>query len=352
MAWWLTAARGALVTGHCHAGGMATATSTALGGITLVTGPAEFLSERAVAESLVAVRGEHPEADTTTVLADTLTAGGLAELTSPSLFATATVVVVRSLEDLPEPMQPVLLDYAQSPSPGTALVLVHSGGQKGKAVLDRLRKLPSVHEVRSEAPKPWKLPAFVATEVRQHGGSIGDDAAAFLVEAVGTDLRSLAGAAEQLVSDLAPQRLTVELVRRYFDGRAEVKGFDIADAAIAGRRTEALEQLRWAMGNSVAPVLITSAFASGLRFLGRLGSAPRNLSEADLARHVGAPPFRIKALRGLLRGWTPEGLRDAIHAVARADLEVKGGAGDPDHAIERMVLAVTAAHGRGSPPPR
>jgi len=325
---------------------MAAAPPTVLGGITLVTGPAEFLSERAAAQALLDVRREHPDADTTTVLADTLTAGGLAELTSPSLFGTATVVVLRSLEDLPDPMHPVLLDYAQSPSPDTALVLVHSGGQKGKALLDRLRVLPVVHEVRGEAPKPWKLPAFVAAEVRQHGGSIADDAAAFLVEAVGTDMRALAGAAEQLVSDFAPQRLTVELARRYFDGRAEVKGFDIADAAIAGRRTEALEQLRWAMGNSVAPVLITSAFASGLRSLGRLGSAPRNLSEGDLARHVGAPPFRLKAMRGLLRGWTPEGIRAAIHAVARADLEVKGGAGDPDHAMERMVLAVTDAHGR------
>lgn len=325
---------------------MARATPTVLGFVTLVTGPAEFLSERAVAQSLLDVRREHPGADATTVSADSLTAGGLAELTSPSLFATATAVVVRSLEDLPEPMQPVLLTYAESPSPDTALIVVHGGGQRGKGLLDKLRKLPAVQEVRSEPPKPWKLPAFVTAEVRQHGGSIADDGAAFLVEAVGTDLRALSGAAEQLVSDLAPQRLTVELVRRYFDGRAEVKGFDIADAAIAGRCTEALEQLRWAMGNSVAPVLITSAFASGLRSLGRFATAPRNLSEADLARHVGAPPFRLKVLRSLTRGWTPEGLRDAILAVARADLEVKGGAGDPDHAMERMVLAVTQAYGR------
>lgn len=326
--------------------GMPGTPPTTLGGVTLVTGPAEFLSERAVTQTLLDVRRAHSEVETTTVLADTLTAGALAELTSPSLFATATAVVVRSLEDLTEPMLPVLLDYAESPSPDTALVLVHGGGQKGKGLLDKLRKLPGVHEVHSEAPKPWKLPAFVTAEVRQHGGGITDEAATFLVEAVGTDLRALSGAAEQLVSDLAPQRLTVELVRRYFDGRAEVKGFDIADAAIAGRCTEALEQLRWATGNAVAPVLVTSAFASGLRSLGRLASAPRNLSEADLARHVGTPPFRLKALRGLLRGWTPRGLRDAIQAVARADLEVKGGAGDPDHAMERMVLAVTDAHGR------
>ena len=319
---------------------------TTLGAVTLVTGPAEFLSERAVAKALQEVTHANPDAETTVVLADSLTAGDLAELTSPSLFATATAVVVRALENVPDTVQPTLLELAASPSPHSAMVLVHGGGQKGKGLLDKLRKLPTVHEIRTEAPKPWKLSGFVIAEVRQHGGSISDEAAGFLVEAVGADLRALSGAAEQLVSDFAPQRLTVELVRRYFDGRAEVKGFDIADAAIAGRCTEALEQLRWAMSNSVAPVLITSAFASGLRSLGRLAFAPHNLSEADLARHVGTPPFRLKPLRVLLRGWTPDGLRTAVQAVARADLEVKGGAGDPDHAMERMVLAVTGAYGR------
>jgi DNA polymerase-3 subunit delta len=324
---------------------MATSRS-ALGGVTLVTGPAEFLSERAVSSALQQVSLDSPETETTVVYAESLTRASWAELTSPSLFATATAVVVRALENLPEEVQPALLEHAAAPSPDTAVVLVHGGGQKGKGLLDRLRKMPAVTEVRSESPKPWKLAGFVTAEVRSYGGSISDDAAAFLVDAVGTDLRALSGAAEQLVSDFAPHRLSVELVRRYFDGRAEVKGFDIADAAIAGRCTEALEQLRWAMSNSVPPVLITSAFASGLRSLGRLAFAPRNLSEADLARHVGTPPFRIKALRALLRGWTPVGLRDAISAVARADLDVKGGAGDPEHAMERMVLAVTAAHGR------
>jgi DNA polymerase-3 subunit delta len=33
----------------------------------------------------------------------------------------------------------------------------------------------------------------------------------------------------------------------------------------------------------------------------------------------------------------------AIHAVARADADVKGAAGDADYALERMVLAVARA---------
>lgn len=316
-----------------------------LGSVTLVTGSSELLSERAVAAAVADVRAVQPDADVTTVPAEALTPGTLAELTSPSLFATAGAVVVQGLEGLPEPVHGALLDFATHPAADVALVLVHGGGAKGKGLLDKLRASADVHETRVEMPKPWRLPAFVTAEVRQHGGSVAADAAEFLVIAVGSDLRALAAAAQQLVSDCAPQRLTVDVVRRYFDGRAEIRGFDIADAAIAGRCTQALAQLRWAASNSVAPVLVTSAFASGLRSLGRLATAPGNLSEADMARHVGAPPFRLKSLRSQLRGWTPLGLREAIAAVARADLEVKGGTSDPDYAMERMVLAVTAARG-------
>jgi DNA polymerase III subunit delta len=141
--------------------------------------------------------------------------------------------------------------------------------------------------------------------------------------------------------------VTVDLVRRYFGGRAEVKGFAVADAAISGQVASALEQLRWAIGNGVVPVLITSAFASGLRALARYTSAPRGLREGDLAREVGVPPWKLRSLRAQARGWSPSGLADAIRAVARADADVKGASGDPDHALERMVLAVAAARSRG-----
>lgn len=322
-----------------------------LGAITLVTGAAEFLAERAVSRVLATVNSEAPDADVTDISGSTIASGQLAALTSPSLFATVRALVVRDLQDLPDDAQADLLAYAENPSPDVACVLVHPGGNKGKRVLDGLRKQPGVHEIKCAAPKPWELGKWVASEVREHGGSIEDDAAGFLVAAIGNDMRALAAACDQLVTAIAPAaglrgRITLELVRKYFDGRAEVKSFDIADAAIEGRLGDALEQLRWAIGNHVASVLVIGAFASGLRALVRLQSAPRGLREGDLAREIGAPPFRVRALRSQLRSWEPSGLAHALTAVAQADLDVKGGAGDAEHALEQMVLAVYRARGR------
>ncbi|MDQ4086286.1 MAG: DNA polymerase III subunit delta [Actinomycetota bacterium] len=321
------------------------AAADVLGKVTLVTGGEEFLAERAVRSVAEAVRAADPEADLTETTGADVGPGAFAELTSPSLFAASRAVVVRELPDMPDEGVAGLLTYTAAPAGDIALVLVHPGGQKGKGLLDRLRKA-GVVEVRCETPKPYELPRFAAAEVRRAGGRIGDEAAGALVDAVGTDLRALSGAAGQLAADFAGESITEDVVRRYFGGRAEVKGFAVADAALAGQVAPALEQLRWAIGNGVVPVLITSAFASGLRSLARFTSAPQGLREGDLAREVGVPPWKLRSLRGQARGWSPGGLADAIRAVARADADVKGASGDPDHALERMVLAVTAARSR------
>lgn len=326
---------------------MPAAATSVLGSVTLVTGSAEFLSERTVQRALAAVSSVDAEADVTTVNAAQVGPGALAELTSPSLFASVRALVVRDLHDLPEDVHDEVVAYCQQPADDVALVLVHPGVPKGKRLIDRLRKTAGVREVKSEGPKPWEMARFVLGEVRHHSGSISDDAAEFLVAAVGTDLRTLAAAAEQLVADFAPERITTEMVRRYYDGRAEVKSFDIADAAIDGRVAVALERLRWGLAGGVPTVFVISAFASGLRSLARLHSAPRGLRDADLAREVGAPPFRLKVLRGQLREWDVVGLAQAIGAVAQADLDVKGGVGDPSHALERMVLTVARGRARG-----
>jgi DNA polymerase-3 subunit delta len=316
-----------------------------LGTVTLVTGAAEFLAEREVADVRAATLAADPESDLTELDASQLAPGALGELTSPSLFSTVRCLVVRGLPELSDDAQDQLLDYARSPQPDVVVVLVHPGGQKGKGLVDKLKKVPAVRTVACDAPKPWERARFVTSEVRRARGQIEPDAAEFLADAVGEDLRALSGAVHQLVHDFEGTRLTTELVRRYFDGRAEVRGFEIADAAIEGQVARALEQLRWARSNGTAEVLIVSAFASGLRSLARLQAAPRGMRDADLAREVGAPPFKIKALKAQLRAWEPAGLVQALHSVAAADLEIKGSALDTDYALERMVLRVVRARG-------
>jgi DNA polymerase III subunit delta len=317
-----------------------------LGDVVLISGAELFLADRAVRSAIASVTasaGRGHEIEVTDIPAADLTAGVFAELTGPSLFASERMLVLRGLENVSADFGPRLVEYAGQPAADVTVVLVHPGGQKGKALLDQLRKA-GVTEIAAAAPKPWELPKFVAAEIRQLGGTVDEGASSALIDAVGHDLRALAGACSQLVSDAAGEPITAELIGRYFGGRAEVTGFAVADAAIAGRTEQALEQLRWAIDCGVPPVLLTSAMAAGLRGVAKFASAPPGLREADLAKTVGVPPWKLKSLRQQSRGWTPGGLALAIKAAAQGDADVKGASGDAGYALERMVIAVTRAH--------
>jgi DNA polymerase III subunit delta len=312
-----------------------------LGRVTLVTGKEEFLNERTVGAVRDAVRHHDPEAELSETAAADLTLATLGELSAPSLFSSIRCVVVRGLENLPDESAEGLLEYAAAPAEDVALVLVHGGGPKGSGVLTKLRKLAPVTEVKSGELRPSEYPGFVTAEVRGHGTSIEREAADTLVQAVGQDLRALAAAAHQLASDFAGRPVTEQDVRQYFGGRAEAKSFAVADAALFGRRTVALEELRWALDGGTAPVLVTAAFASGARGLARYLTAPRGMREPDLAREVGVPPWKLRVVRDQTRGWSEGGIAKAIRAIARADADIKGAASDASYTLERLVLTVT-----------
>ena len=312
-----------------------------LGKVILVTGKEEFLNERTVTEVRQAVRAHDPESELSETSASELSLATLGELAAPSLFSSIRCVVVRGLENLPDESVDGLLGYAAAPAEEVALVLVHGGGPKGSGVLNKLRKLGPVTESKSGDLKASEFPSFVVAEVRSHGSTIDKEAAAMLVQAVGQDLRSLAAAADQLTSDFAGQSLSIEKVKQYFGGRAEAKSFAVADAAFWGRREAALEELRWALDAGTAPVLVTSAFAGGARGVARYRAAPRGMRDADLAREVGVPPWKLRTIRDQSRGWSDAAISRAIRAVARADADIKGAASDASYTLERLVLTIT-----------
>ena len=123
--------------------------------------------------------------------------------------------------------------------------------------------------------------------MRRAGGTIGPDAVAALVDAVGSDLRELAAVSGQLVSDSGGS-IDVDLVRAYHRGRAEVTGFAVSDLAVVGNAGGALEALRFALSVGVPHVVIADALADGIRTIARVATAGRGdpYSLAAEARHA------------------------------------------------------------------
>lgn len=326
------------VAAACDDGGV---TQAQLPAVRLVLGDEELLVSRAIGEIASTVRAADPHADVREYDGRELSGGELAEMTSPSLFGGCRVNVIRNAQDVKKPMVAILLEYAASPVPDVCLVVVHAGGAKGKALADGLRKSGAEVVSAARITRHRERVGFVGGEIRRLGGRCPEAAAEALITAVGSDLRELAAACAQLVADIGGT-VSVESIQRYYRGRAEVSGFTVADAAVAGDTARALESLRWALAVGVDPVPIADALADGVRTVARVASAGRG-NPYQLASALGMPAWKVEKAQRTARGWTARGLAQAMHAAAEVNAAVKGGSDDRAYALERAVLAVVQA---------
>jgi len=319
--------------------------------VTLVVGEEEYLVDRTVRELTAAAKAflvasafgaADSGGDVHEIEGGDLTAGELATLTSPSLFGGGSVVVVRNSQNALKDVATELARYAARPAPDAVVILAHAGGAKGKTLVTDLKKAGAAFVEHPKVTRPGDRTQFVRAEFRRVGRQADEGAVQALLDALGSDLRELASAVDQLASD-TEGRIDANVVARYYRGRAEATGFSVADHAIEGRLSQALEQLRWALATGTAPVLITSALATGVRLLGRVGAAPRTANANALAAEVGAPPWKIDVVRRQLRGWEPAGVARAIAAVAEADAAVKGESVSAAYALERAIRRIVAS---------
>lgn len=308
--------------------------------VVLVVGPEELLAERAVEAVERAVCARRPDTEVSELEGATLEAGRFLELVSPSLFGADRVLVVRGLPPVGAASK-ALESYVSDPSADVVLVLVHDGGARGKKVLDAARAKGAREIGCAKLTRHEERVDFVRAEVAAAGGRCDLAAARALLDAVGPELRELSAAGRQLAFD-SGGHVDTAAVHRYYRGRAEVKGWTVADRAVEGRLPAAMEELRWALSLGTEPVLVVGALANGLRSVARVGGR-RGSSEATIGRELGMPPWKVRNVQRQLTGWTPGGIEAALRAVAQADVDVKGATAHAPYALERAVVAICAA---------
>ncbi|OBI20676.1 DNA polymerase III subunit delta [Mycobacterium sp. E2462] len=315
----------------------------------LVLGDEELLVERAVSEVLrSAARHGGGDLGTNNVPVNRMRAGDvstyeLAELLSPSLFADERIVVLEAAAEAGKDAVAMIVDAAKDLPSGTVLVVVHSGGGRAKAMAGELQKLGAVVHPCARVTKASERVDFVRKEFRALRVKVDEETVTALLDAVGSDLRELASACSQLVADTGGA-VDAAAVRRYHSGKAEVKGFDIADKAVAGDVAGATEALRWAMLRGEPLVVLADALAEAIHTIGRVG--PLSGDPYRLASQLGMPPWRVQKAQKQARFWSRESVASAMKVVAALNANVKGAVVDADYALESAVrqVAELAAH--------
>ena len=333
---------------------MSKKTAVADAKVVLAVGKESVLTSQVIDSVLRDAR--HSDANTVQVdihATDEFATGEFSTLMSPSLFGETTVVVVTGIDSAPDEFAEALLASATNPPEHVRLVVCHPGGVKGKKLLDGLRKTGAAEASCSEL-KGQHLDAAILAEFRKQKRKATTGAVNALHMSVGSNLGELIAAVSQLCSDCDAETIDEKIVAQFYEGVAEVKGYDISTLMWNAKPVEMLEQFRWALAQDTASAVpLVMAISSGLRSLLKYASAPAGLSEADLASHVGVPSWRLRYLRAQKSKWHPDHLSAAARLLALADRASKGTAyefGTPGgrsleptqaaYEIEKLLLAI------------
>ncbi|QYM76042.1 DNA polymerase III subunit delta [Leucobacter luti] len=312
--------------------------------VVLISGPEAFLADRAAQAIRTTLVEAHPDLEVHDVDAASYAAGELFTLASPSLFAEPRLLRIDGVEKCSDAFIEDAKRYLTEPADDTTIVLRHSSGQRGKALLDLIRKGTgdAIEIACPEVKKDADRLAFAQAEFRRLGAQITPGALRMLVGAYSGGIGELAGACVQLVSDVGA-RISEDEVNRATEGRVETNAFRVADAATAGRGAEALVLLRQALSTGTDPIPLLAALNMKMRAMARVYGASGG--SGQLAKELGMAPWQVERAQRELRGWREADLARCIDQAAETEWLLKGGTRDPEYALEKFVLLV-ARRGR------
>ncbi len=308
--------------------------------VVLLFGPEDFIASRAVDDVRRKLRAQNADLELTTMDAGHYAPGQLGLVASPSLFSEPKLIEVGSLASMNDDFLQDALAYIKDPAPDVTLVFIHSGGTRGKKLLDALKALGAPRVECQPLKKDAEKTQFVSAEFSLAKRRIDAQAVRALVAAVGASLSELAAACSQLVADTTGM-VSTDDVDKYYGGRVEATAFRVADAALAGNAAAALSSLRYALATGVDPVPLVAALAMKVRTVAKVFGVRG--SSAQLARDLGMSPWQVDAARRDAGHWNGPALVTAIKVLAEADAQVKGAAKDPVYAVERAVTVIATA---------
>ncbi|MGH9312535.1 MAG: DNA polymerase III subunit delta [Vicinamibacterales bacterium] len=213
--------------------------------------------------------------------------------------------------------------YIASPEPQTTLVLVAADVDKGRRLTKALYKqavvveawgFKSDREFRSGelGAVIQQAQAWIQRKAKAAGRTIDPDAARLLAERAGSDIGQLRADVERLL---------------VFAGERTRLTREDAEAIASGKTS----QDRWAVANAI-----------------ERGDTPTALRELALALDAGVVPYLMLGqlawvARDRLARGNPAGVRTAVNAVFRTDLDIKSSGGDPRVLLERLVVELCDA---------
>ena len=299
--------------------------------ITLITGTADLLVDRALEKVWTALKSNIKEINKLEIDAKSEESyAQFVDAMSPNLFGSSYLVIVDNInvaeDKLDEKLVEVLRNAEANISEENFLVVIHRGGSGGTGIVKALQKQKAI-EIKCETIESSnQFLNFMRSEFKKNKRVVEEDALIALRDAIGQELDELAGAINQLCFDIVEEKITLDAVKKYYGGNAAVKVYDISNALWNADTQSALKNLNDLLEqDSNSFVFVVSVLAGSLRKLVKLAGLPTSATKLQIAQELKINPNQVEYLTPQLKNWTPTSLANAVVELAKVDALVRAG---------------------------
>jgi DNA polymerase-3 subunit delta len=244
----------------------------------------------------------------------------LEALNTPPFLVDRRVVVVRDAQGLLADEVASLLAWMDRPAPDIVLVIAVVGAKSNKLV----KAAQDVVEVNVGTGSKNRV-AFVNDKMKEYRVTIDPHSAAKISDQVGDDVARVDSLARLLASIYGSAPLNLSHIEPYLGDAGGVPEWDLTDALETGNATKAITVARRMLDSKGrAGVQIIFMLQRYYLRMARLEGADVSSGE-EAAQLLGMNPFGAKKLLAMANRMGSERIGDAIHLIANADVDIKGG---------------------------
>lgn len=264
------------------------------------------------------------------------------EVRTIPIFAKRKVVIVDGADPFVTAHRKELEAYVEHPSTAGVLVLAVKVWPSNTKIAKNLEKVGLSIECKGPQERvlgPWLVHmAKIRSEVR-----LDSDAAALLIELVGTEVGLLISEIEKLAVFVGTKaRIQRDVVAKMVGAGRIEDVWNVLNAATMGRGALALDLLDRLLGAGEHPIGLLAAMSASLRKVHHAGQLRRNRMSLDNACEEAGIKFARDKVRLQHSHLGPRRVDQLPRLLLQADLDLKGGSTLPPRVVFEKLLTELA----------
>lgn len=249
------------------------------------------------------------------------------------------LVVFTGIHEVSAQDQKALMAYLSDPNQSTCLVMTVEK-------LDGRTKFAQLLKKQAQIVQFWKLfdrdvSRWIRARTQGYGYTIAPQAAAYLMDLVGNDLRQLDNELKKIIAYAKTEEISLEIVHQVVGDIRERDIFELVDSVGAGNVIEALRILNQLLIEGEPPLRILMMVVRQFRLLWKVKAAlaaQKTLNARQLAAQISVPARTAEQLSRQVRRFSQVQLKQGLKRLAEVDLALKSSTNAPKILLEDVVI--------------